>query len=147
MTSRTLQGMARVRSFLKGNARARQPNFDYFPLDPGSVGSGETPDIAFRGHPGHYAMLVVDVLVSLRGVLWAYRRGGRFRPTSDHVWARLPVRRLLLRTRRVPRIAVARALGQRSVSALVTEVRLNNPAPACPAPTREAVRSATAADG
>jgi hypothetical protein len=47
------------------------------------------------------------------------------------------------------RIAVARALGQRSVSALVTEVRLNNPAPACPAPatTRKAVRSATAADG
>jgi len=32
------------------------------------------------------------------------------------------------------RIAVARALGQRSVWALVTEVRLNNPAPACPAP-------------
>jgi len=32
------------------------------------------------------------------------------------------------------RIAVARALGQRSVWARVTEVRLNNPAPAYPAP-------------
>jgi len=92
----------------------------------------------------------------------------QFRPTSDRVRARFQRIATEVRSGRGMdpvelyrcsgsyyvldghhRIAVARALGQRSVSALVTEVRLNNPAPACPAPetTRKAVRLATAADG
>jgi len=77
----------------------------------------------------------------------------QFRPTSDHVRARFQRIAVEVRSGRGMdpvelyrcggsyyvldgrhRIAVARALGQRSVSALVTEVRLNNPAPACPAP-------------
>ena len=88
----------------------------------------------------------------------------QFRPTSDHAWARFQRIAVEIRSGHGTdpvelyrcggsyyvldgrhRIAVARALGQRSVSALVTEVRLNNPAPACRA--RTAVGSATAADG
>jgi len=76
----------------------------------------------------------------------------QFRPTSEHVRARFQRIAAEVRSGRGMdpvelyrcggayyvldgrhRIAVARALGQRSVSALVTEVRLNNPAPACPA--------------
>ena len=72
----------------------------------------------------------------------------QFRPTSDHVWPRF--RRIAVEVRSGRgmdpvelyrcsgsyyvldgrhRIAVARALGERSVWARVTEVRLNNPAP------------------
>jgi hypothetical protein len=70
----------------------------------------------------------------------------QFRPTSDHVRARFQRIAAEVRSGRGMdpvelyrcrgsyyvldgrhRIAVARALGQRSVSALVTEVRLNNP--------------------
>jgi hypothetical protein len=77
----------------------------------------------------------------------------RFRPTSEHVRARFQRIAAEVRSGRGMdpvelyrcggcyyvldgrhRIAVARALGQRSVCALVTEVRLTNPAPACPAP-------------
>ena len=77
----------------------------------------------------------------------------QFRPTSDHVRARFQRIAVEVRSGRGMdpvelyrcggsyyvldgrhRIAVARALGQSSVWALVTEVRLNNPAPACPAP-------------
>lgn len=72
----------------------------------------------------------------------------RFRPTSDHVRARFQRVAAEVRSGRGMdpvelyrcggayyvldghhRIAVARALGQRSVWALVTEVRLNSPAP------------------
>jgi len=72
----------------------------------------------------------------------------QFRPTSDDVWARFQRIAVEVRSGRGMdpvelyrcggsyyvldgrhRIAVARALGQRSVWALVTEVRLNNPAP------------------
>jgi hypothetical protein len=72
----------------------------------------------------------------------------RFRPTSDHVRARFQRIAVEVRSGRGMdpvelyrcggsyyvldgrhRIAVARALGQHSVSALVTEVRLNTPAP------------------
>jgi len=72
----------------------------------------------------------------------------QFRPTSGHVWARFQRIAVEVRSGRGMepvelyrcggsyyvldgrhRIAVARALGQRSVLALVTEVRLNDPAP------------------
>jgi hypothetical protein len=79
----------------------------------------------------------------------------QFRPTSDYVWARFQRIAGEVRSGRGMdyrcsgsyyvldgrhRIAVARALGQRSVWALVTEVRLNNPAPPvrhqeCPNPS------------
>ena len=71
----------------------------------------------------------------------------QFRPTSDHVWARFQRIAVEVRSGRGMepvelyrcggayyvldgrhRIAVARALGQCSVGALVTEVRLNDPA-------------------
>src|SRR5215831_16363912 len=71
----------------------------------------------------------------------------QFRPTSDDVWARFQRIAVEVRSGRGMnpvelyrcsgsyyvvdghhRIAVARALGERSVWALVTEVRLNNPA-------------------
>ena len=77
----------------------------------------------------------------------------QFRPTSDHVRERFQRIAVEVRSGRGMdpvelyrcsgsyyvldgrhRIAVARALGQRPVWALVTEVRLNNPAPASPAP-------------
>jgi hypothetical protein len=77
----------------------------------------------------------------------------QFRPTSEHAWTRFQRIAVEVRAGRGMdpvelyrcsgsyyvldgrhRIAVARALGQRSVWALVTEVRLNNPAQACPAP-------------
>jgi hypothetical protein len=77
----------------------------------------------------------------------------QFRPASDHVRARFQgIAAEILSGRGMDpvelyrcsgsyyvldgrhRIAVARALGQRSVWALVTNVRLNNPAPACPSP-------------
>ena len=76
----------------------------------------------------------------------------QFRPTSDHVRARFQRIAAEVRSGRGMdpvelyrcggsyyvldgrhRIAVARALGERSVCALVTEVRLNNPAAARPA--------------
>jgi len=135
---------------------------------PGAGGPGRRLEYERVGRPGPTSEAVVPIS-QIVGTLEPTKCFDRqFRPTSDRVRARFQRIATEVRSGRGMdpvelyrcsgsyyvldghhRIAVARALGQRSVSALVTEVRLNNPAPACPAPetTRKAVRSATAADG
>jgi hypothetical protein len=100
------------------------------------------------GHlgPAGEAMVPISQIVGTLEPTTCFDR--QFRPTSDHVWARF--RRIAVEVRSGRgmdpvelyrcsgsyyvldgrhRIAVARALGERSVWALVTDVRLNNPAP------------------
>ena len=132
---------------------------------PGAGGPGGRLEFE-RVAPAGEAMVPISQIVGTLEPTKCFDR--QFRPTSDRVRARFQRIATEVRSGRGMdpvelyrcsgsyyvldghhRIAVARALGQRSVSALVTKVRLNNPAPACPAPetTRKAVRSATAADG
>ncbi len=112
---------------------------------PGAGGSGKRLEYE-RAGPAGEAMVPISQIVGTVEPTRCFDR--QFRPTSDYVWARFqriavevlsgcgmdPVELYrcsgsyyVLDGRH--RIAVARALGQRSVWALVTEVRLNNPAP------------------
>ena len=116
---------------------------------PGAGGPGRRLEYEQVGRlgPAGEAMVPISQIVGTVEPTKCFDR--QFRPTSDYVWARFQRIAGEVRSGRGMdyrcsgsyyvldgrhRIAVARALGQRSVSALVTEVRLNNPAPACPAP-------------
>jgi len=117
---------------------------------PGAGGPGRRLEYERVGPAGE-AMVPISQIVGTVEPTRCFDR--QFRATSDHVWARFQRIAVEVRSGRGMdpvelyrcsgsyyvldgrhRIAVARALGQRSVWALVTEVRLNNPAPACPAP-------------
>ena len=111
-------------------------------------GRGRRLEFERVGRPGPAAETVVPIS-QIVGTLEPTRCFDRqFRPTSDHVRARFQRIAAEVRSGRGMdpvelyrcsgsyyvldgrhRIAVARALGQRSVCALVTEVRLNTPAP------------------
>jgi hypothetical protein len=119
---------------------------------PGADGPGrrlEYERVAGLGAAGE-AMVPIGQIVGTLEPTTCFDR--QFRPTSDHARARFERIATEVRSGRGMdpvelyrcngsyyvldgrhRIAVARALGQRSIWALVTEVRLNNPAPACPA--------------
>jgi hypothetical protein len=116
---------------------------------PGAGGPGrrlEYERVARLGPTGE-AMVPISQIVGTLEQTRCFDR--QFRPTSDHVRARFQRIAAEVRSGRGMdpvelyrcggsyyvldgrhRIAVARALGQRSIWALVTEVRLNNPAPA-----------------
>jgi hypothetical protein len=115
---------------------------------PGPGGPGRRLEYERVGHlgPAGEAMVPISQIV---GTVEPTRHFDRqFRPTSDHVRARFQRIATEVRSGRGMdpielyrcggcyyvldghhRIAVARALGERSICALVTEVRLNNPAP------------------
>jgi hypothetical protein len=103
-------------------------------------------ELVGRLGPTGEAMVPIDRIVGTVEPTRIFDR--RFRPTTEHVRARFQRIAAEVRSGRGMdpvelyqcggsyyvvdgrhRIAVARALGQRSVWALVTEVRLNNPAP------------------
>jgi hypothetical protein len=116
---------------------------------PGAGGPGRRLEYERVGRLGPTGEAVVPIS-QIVGTLEPTKCFDRqFRPTSDHVRARFQRIATEVRSGRGMdpvelyrcggfyyvldghhRIAVARALGQRSVSAFVTEVRLNNPAPA-----------------
>jgi len=117
---------------------------------PGAGGPGRRLEYERVGPAGE-AMVPISQIVGTLEPTKLFDR--QFRPTSDHVRARFQgIAAEVLSGRGMDpvelyrcsgsyyvldgrhRIAVARALGQRPVWALVTEVRLNNPAPASPAP-------------
>ena len=117
---------------------------------PGAGGPGGRLEFE-RVAPAGEAMVPISQIVGTLEPAKCFDR--QFRPTSDHVRARFQRIATEVRSGRGMdpvelyrfsgsyyvvdghhRIAVARALGQRSVWALVTEVRLSNPGPACPAP-------------
>ena len=117
----------------------------------GGPGSRLAYERAGAHGPAGEAMVPISQIVGTLEPTQCFDR--QFRPTSDHVRARFLRIATEVRSGRGldpvelyrcsgsyyvldghHRIAVARALGQRSVWALVTEVRLNNPAAACPAP-------------
>src|SRR5262249_44247159 len=115
---------------------------------PGAGGPGRRLEDEQVGRLGPTSEAMVPIS-QIGGTLERPKRFDRqFRPTSDHVRARFQRIAVEVRSGRGMdpvelyrcsgsyyvldgrhRIAVARALGQRSVWALVTEVRLNNPAP------------------
>jgi len=116
---------------------------------PGTAGPGERRleyEPVGRLRPAAEVMVPIGQIVGTVEPTKCFDR--RFRPTSDHVRARFQRVAAEVRSGRGMdpvelyqcggsyyvldghhRIAVARALGQRSVWALVTEVRLNSPAP------------------
>jgi len=120
---------------------------------PGTGGPGrrlEYERVARLGPTGE-AMVPISQIVDTLEPTECFDR--QFRPTSDRVRARFQRIAAEVRSGRGMdpvelyqcsgsyyvldgrhRIAVARALGQRSVCAPVTDVRLNNPAPAWPPP-------------
>ena len=112
---------------------------------PGAGGPGRRLEFE-RVAPAGEAMVPISQIVGTLEPTKCFDR--QFRPTSDHVRARFQRIAAEVRSGRGMdpvelyrcsgsyyvldgrhRIAVARALGQRSVCALVTEVRLNTPAP------------------
>jgi hypothetical protein len=112
---------------------------------PGADGPGRRLEFE-RAGPAGEAMVPISQIVGTVEPTKLFDR--QFRPTSDHVWARFQRIAVEVRSGRGMdpvelyrcggsyyvldgrhRIAVARALGQRSVWAHVTEVRLHNPAP------------------
>ena len=114
----------------------------------GASGPGGRLEYEHVGRPGPTgeAMVPIGQIVGTVEPTKCFDR--RFRPTSDHVRARFQRVAAEVRSGRGMdpvelyqcgdayyvldghhRIAVARALGQRSVWALVTEVRLNSPGP------------------
>jgi hypothetical protein len=112
---------------------------------PGAGGPGRRLDYERVGPAGEAMVPISQIVGTVEPTRYFDRQ---FRPTSDHVWARFQRIAIEVRSGRGMdpvelyrcngsyyvldgrhRIAVARALGQRSVWALVTEVRLNNPAP------------------
>jgi hypothetical protein len=118
---------------------------------PGAGGPGRRLEYERVGRlgPAGEAMVPISQIVGTVEPTRYFDR--QFRPTSDHVRARFQRIAVEVRSGRGMdpvelyrcdgsyyvldgrhRIAVARALGQRSVGALVTEVRLNNPGPAAP---------------
>jgi len=115
---------------------------------PGAGGPGRRLEYERVGglRPADEAMVPISQIVGTVEPARCFDR--QFRPTSDDVRARFQRIAAKVRSGRGMdpvelylcggsyyvldghhRIAVARALGQRSVCALVTEVRLNNPAP------------------
>jgi hypothetical protein len=120
---------------------------------PGADGPGRRLEYERIGRlrpPGEAMVPISQIVGTVEPTRYFDRQ---FRPTSDDVRARFQRIAAEVRSGRGMdpvdlyrcggsyyvldghhRIAVARALGQRSVWALVTEVRLNNPAPTCPAP-------------
>ena len=117
---------------------------------PGAGGPGRRLEYERVGPAGEAMVPISQIVGTVEPTRYFDRQ---FRPTSDDVRARFQRIAAEIRSGRGMdpvelyrcngsyyvldgrhRIAVARALGQRSVGALVTEVRLNNPAPACPAP-------------
>jgi hypothetical protein len=112
---------------------------------PGAGGPGRRLEYERVGPAGE-AMVPISQIVGTVEPTRCFDR--QFRPISDHVWARFrQIAVEVLSGRGMDpvelyrcggsyyvldgrhRIAVARVLGQRSVWALVTEVRLNNPTP------------------
>jgi hypothetical protein len=112
---------------------------------PGAGGPGRRLEYERVGPAGEAMVPISQIAGTVEPTRYFDRQ---FRPTSDHVWARFQRIAVEVRSGRGMdpvelyrcsgsyyvldgrhRIAVARALGQRSVWALVTEVRLNNPAP------------------
>ena len=115
---------------------------------PGAGGPGRRLEYERVGRlrPAGEAMVPISQIVGTVEPTTCFDR--QVRPTSDHVRARFQRIAMEIRSGRGMdpvelyrcggsyyvldgrhRIAVTRALGQRSVSALVTEVRLNTPAP------------------
>jgi hypothetical protein len=112
---------------------------------PGAGGPGRRLEYERAGPAGEAMVPISQIVGTVEPTRYFDRQ---FRPTSDHVRERFQRIAIEVRSGRgmAPvelyrcsgayyvldgrhRIAVARALGQRSVCALVTEVRLNNPAP------------------
>jgi len=115
---------------------------------PGAGGPGRRLEYERVGRPGSAGETMVPISQIVGTVEPTRYFDRQFRPTSDHVRARFQRIAVEIRSGRGMdpvelyrsggsyyvldgrhRVAVARALGQRSVCALVTEVRLNNPAP------------------
>ena len=115
---------------------------------PGAGGPGRRLEYERVGRPGSAGEAMVPISQIVGTVEPTRYFDRQFRPTSDHVWPRF--RRIAVEVRSGRgmdpvelyrcsgsyyvldgrhRIAVARALGQRTVWAHVTEVRLNNLAP------------------
>jgi hypothetical protein len=112
---------------------------------PGAGGPGRRLEYERAGPVGEAMVPISQIVGTVEPTRYFDRQ---FRPTSDDVWARFQRIAVEVRSGRGMdpvelyrcggsyyvldgrhRIAVARALGQRSVWALVTEVRLNSPAP------------------
>jgi hypothetical protein len=115
---------------------------------PGAGGPGRRLEYERVGRLGPASEVMVpigEIVGTVEPTMYFDRQ---FRPTSDDVWTRFQRIAVEVRSGRGMdpvelyrcggsyyvldgrhRIAVARALGQRSVWALVTEIRLNNPAP------------------
>jgi hypothetical protein len=112
---------------------------------PGAGGPGRRLNYERVGPAGEAMVPISQIVGTVEPTRYFDRQ---FRPTSDDVWARFQRIAVEVRSGRGMdpvelyrcggsyyvldgrhRIAVARALGQRSVWALVAEVRLTNPAP------------------